>query len=56
MTNKVTVKSEQGIELNRPSKIRTILTTSDDQISRSQVGGVATLILNGWLNAGILSE
>ena len=52
-TNTLTVNSEQGIELGRPSKVSTVITMADYQIARLQVGGVASRILHGSLNAAM---
>ena len=43
----ITVNDEQGLELGRPSAIKTIVTLSDGEITRLQVGGVATRIMDG---------
>jgi trans-2,3-dihydro-3-hydroxyanthranilate isomerase len=45
----IIVQSEQGIELERPSSIRSVVTMSGDRISRLQVGGVASKIIDGQL-------
>ena len=46
----VTLNAEQGIELGRPSSIRSIVTHDDGEIVRLQVGGVATRVLDGRLH------
>ena len=43
------ILAEQGIEINRPSSIRTIATMDGNKISRLQVGGVATRVFDGQL-------
>lgn len=43
----VTVKAEQGLELRRPSSIKSIATLSEHRIQRLQVGGVATRVMDG---------
>ncbi len=45
----ITVLAEQGMEINRPSSIRTIATLDDKNIIRLQVGGVATKVFDGQL-------
>ena len=51
-TKMVTVKAEQGIELGRPSSIQSIATLDENQISRLQVGGIATRVLDGNIYLG----
>ena len=43
----ITLNAEQGIELGRPSSIQSVVTMSERQISRLQVGGVATRVMDG---------
>jgi trans-2,3-dihydro-3-hydroxyanthranilate isomerase len=43
------VLAEQGLEINRPSSIRSVVTKNDGTVNRLQVGGVATKILDGKL-------
>jgi PhzF family phenazine biosynthesis protein len=43
------ILAEQGFEINRPSSIQSIVTMSDGTITRLQVGGVATKVLDGKL-------
>ena len=43
----ITVNAEQGLELGRPSSIKSIATLSGNSIERLQVGGVATRIMDG---------
>ncbi len=45
----IVVQAEQGIELERASSIRSVVTMSEGLISRLQVGGVATKIFDGEL-------
>lgn len=45
----ITVLAEQGIEINRASSIRTIATMDNKNITRLQVGGVATKVFDGQL-------
>ena len=46
----ITLNAEQGIELGRPSSIQSVVTMSDRQILRLQVGGVATRVLDGKIH------
>ena len=46
----VIVQAEQGIELGRPSRVISRMTTDNGRIVRLQVGGVASRVLNGTLN------
>ena len=46
----ITVRAEQGHEIDRRSSIRSIVTMDDDKIQRLQVGGVATKIMDGALH------
>jgi len=43
----ILIQAEQGIEINRPSSVRSVVTLKDNTINRLQVGGVATKILDG---------
>jgi len=43
----VMLNAEQGIELGRPSSIQSVVTMADRQITRLQVGGVATRVMDG---------
>lgn len=43
------IKVEQGMELGRPSSIHTILHSSNNEITRLQVGGVARKVVTGQL-------
>ena len=43
----ITVYTEQGIELERPSSIQSTVTLSAETILRLQVGGVATRVMDG---------
>jgi trans-2,3-dihydro-3-hydroxyanthranilate isomerase len=45
----ITLNAEQGIELGRPSSIQSVVTMSERQISRLQVGGVATRVVDGQI-------
>lgn len=45
----LSIVAEQGIEINRPSSIRTVATMAGKDISRLQVGGVATRVFDGQL-------
>ena len=45
----ITLNAEQGIELGRPSSIQSVVTMSERQISRLQVGGVATRVMDGQI-------
>ena len=46
-SGKIMIHAEQGIEIDRPSLIQSIATLSQDKISRLQVGGIATRVLDG---------
>jgi len=46
----VIIEAEQGHEINRPSSIRSIISIENDCISRLQVGGVATKVIDGQLH------
>ncbi len=43
----VSLTAEQGLELGRPSSIQSIITLENNAITRLQVGGVATKVLQG---------
>ena len=43
----ITINAEQGLELGRPSSIQSRVTLRDREITRLQVGGVATRVLDG---------
>ena len=45
----IVIQSEQGIELKRPGVIRSVVSMNESSISRLQVGGVATRIVDGEL-------
>jgi PhzF family phenazine biosynthesis protein len=47
------VQAEQGIELGRPSRVTTRIKTQGGNIVRLQVGGVASLIIEGMLNLNL---
>jgi predicted PhzF superfamily epimerase YddE/YHI9 len=47
---KVQVRAEQGIELGRPRMVKTRIKIKDEHITRLQVGGVASRIIEGVLN------
>jgi len=44
------LRAEQGIELGRPSRVSTRMTTANRQITRLQVGGVAAPVIEGHLS------
>ncbi|WP_417432455.1 PhzF family phenazine biosynthesis protein [Kiloniella sp.] len=46
----VTVQAEQGIKLGRPSHVTSHIATTKGLIKRIQVGGVASKIIEGFLN------
>ena len=50
---KVQVRAEQGIELGRPSNVTTRIKTKGNHITRLQVGGVASRIIEGVLNVNL---
>jgi PhzF family phenazine biosynthesis protein len=52
-TGNVLVRAEQGMEIDRPSKISTRIKTDGTQISRLQVGGVASRVFEGVLNVAV---
>ena len=45
----LTVLAEQGVELKRPSEVRTVLKVGGDKIESLKVGGVATKVAEGHL-------
>ena len=47
--NPITIEAEQGIELKRPSSIKTVITLCESEIERLQVGGVATRVIDGQI-------
>ena len=49
-TDAVEVIAEQGLEIGRPSQIRSLIKLEGDRITRLQVGGVATKILDGVIS------
>ncbi len=51
----ITIQAEQGIELERPSTIRSVVSMNGGSISRLQVGGVATKIFDGELHLPVCS-
>jgi trans-2,3-dihydro-3-hydroxyanthranilate isomerase len=52
----VLIRAEQGIELGRPSNVTTRIKIKDDQITRLQVGGVASRIIEGVLNVNLVGR
>jgi len=46
----ITVQAEQGMEIGRPSTIQSIVSMNGGTISRLQVGGVATKVMDGHLH------
>jgi trans-2,3-dihydro-3-hydroxyanthranilate isomerase len=50
VAGKIQVRAEQGIELGRPSNVTTLIESKGESITRLQVGGVATRIMDGVLN------
>lgn len=48
-SGQIVVLAEQGIELERPGTIRSVVSMKGSSISRLQVGGVATKIIDGEL-------
>ena len=50
---KVQVRAEQGIELGRSSMIITRIEIKDERITRLQVGGVASRVIEGVLNVNM---
>ena len=49
----VQIRAEQGIELGRPSKVTTQIKMKDRRITRLQVGGVASRIIEGVINVNL---
>ncbi len=47
---KITVKAEQGLEIQRPSSIQSVATMKEGKIIRLQIGGIATKVLDGHLH------
>ena len=47
---RVVVQAEQGHEIDRPSSIRSVVRMNGGAILRLQVGGVATMVLDGQLH------
>jgi PhzF family phenazine biosynthesis protein len=47
---RIVVKAEQGHEIKRPSSIRTVVSMNGGGITRLQVGGVATKVMDGQLH------
>ena len=47
---RVVVEAEQGLEIGRPSSIRSVATLEGDTVARLQVGGVATKVMDGQLH------
>lgn len=47
---RVRVRAEQGIEIRRPSEIRTVLEVSNGAITKAIVGGVAVKVADGVLH------
>ena len=43
--------AEQGIEIGRPSLIRTEIDIGNGEIAAVRVGGNATLVIDGFVNA-----
>lgn len=52
-TGNVEVRAEQGMELGRPSHVTTRIKMKDRQITRLQVGGVASRVIEGVLNINL---
>jgi len=52
----IVINSEQGHEIERPSSIRSVLSINDGNITRLQVGGVATKFIEGELHLPILPQ
>lgn len=46
---RIVVEAEQGLEIGRPSSVRSVASMKDGAIGRLQVGGIATRILEGEL-------
>ena len=47
---RIAVQVEQGCEIERPSSIRSVVSMNGDTITRLQVGGVATKVVDGHLH------
>ena len=47
---RIIVQAEQGLELGRPSSIRSVVSMEGDRMTRLQVGGVATKIMDGRMH------
>ena len=47
------VCAEQGMELGRPSRVKTRMKTQSGNITRLQVGGLASLIVEGTINVNL---
>ena len=47
------VCAEQGMELGRPSRVKTRMKTQSGNITRLQVGGLANLIIEGTINVNL---
>ena len=52
----IIIQAEQGIELKRPGFVRSVISMNGSSISRLQVGGVATKIIDGKLLLPDISE
>jgi len=50
---KIDIKAEQGIEINRPSSLRSIVTMKGKKIERLQIGGVASKVIEGVLQVPV---
>ena len=53
---RIVVQAEQGHEIKRPSSIRSVLSMNGDTITRLQVGGVATKVMDGQFHLPITSR
>jgi trans-2,3-dihydro-3-hydroxyanthranilate isomerase len=49
-SDQIVITAEQGIEINRPSTIRSFVSLNGEKIQRLQVGGIATKIIDGKLS------
>jgi len=49
----IDIKAEQGIEINRPSSLRSIVTMKGEKIERLQIGGVASKVIEGVLQVPV---
>jgi trans-2,3-dihydro-3-hydroxyanthranilate isomerase len=54
-SEQIIIQAEQGIELERPGIIRSVVSMNGGSISRLQVGGVATKIFDGELHLPVYS-